>query len=84
MVLPGRCGEVAACDVGKVGHAEVDGGAPGGLLVDLGEFLAGCGEADFQSFDLAEPALALGFGDARVQVVVDLDESGALGRIGPQ
>jgi len=61
----------------------VDGGAPGGLLVDLGEFLAGCGQADFQSFDLTEPALARGFGDAREQVAVDLGESCALSRVRP-
>jgi hypothetical protein len=33
-------------DVGEVGHAEVDGVASGGESVELGEFLAGAGEAD--------------------------------------
>lgn len=44
--------------------AEVDEGA--GAAVDLGEFLSGAGEADFESFDLSEPAFAFGFGDAGV------------------
>ena len=78
------CGDVAARDVGEVGHAEVNGCPAGGLPVDLGEFLFGCGQADFQSFDLTEPALARGFGDAREQVAVDLGESSALSRVRPQ
>jgi hypothetical protein len=40
----------------------------------LGELLLGVGQAAPQSFDLAEPALAFGFQDAREEVVADLDE----------
>ncbi|MFE9797110.1 MobF family relaxase [Streptomyces goshikiensis] len=36
-----------------------------GLPVDLGELILGAGEADFESFDLTEPALALGLGEGR-------------------
>lgn len=36
----------------------------GGDLVHLGEFGAGAGEADFESFGFAEPAVELGFGDS--------------------
>jgi len=53
------------------GDAEADGlvaGAP----VDLGELVAGAGEADLESFDLAGPAFASGFGDAGDEVVTDL------------
>jgi hypothetical protein len=33
-------------------------------FVDLGEFAVGAGQADLEAFDLAEPALSFGFGDA--------------------
>jgi hypothetical protein len=36
--------------------AEIEGLAAG-ALVDLGELVAGCGEAGFEAFDLAEPAV---------------------------
>jgi len=52
---------VGACGVGRD-------------LVELGEFLAGAGEADLQAVDFAEPALLAGFGDAGEQVVADLDQ----------
>jgi hypothetical protein len=52
-----------------------------GASFDLGEFVLGAGEADLQSFDLAEPALAFGFGDAGGEVVADLGESVALGGV---
>ncbi|WP_437080808.1 hypothetical protein [Streptomyces sp. enrichment culture] len=42
--------------------------------VELGELVFGAGEADSQPFDLAEPALALGFRDADVKVVADLHQ----------
>ena len=57
-------------------------GGQGG--VDLGELVVGGGEADLESFDLAEPAFALGFGDAGVQIVADLDEPGSLGGVRPE
>ncbi|MEU2494082.1 hypothetical protein [Streptomyces sp. NPDC007883] len=39
-----------------------------GTPVDLGELILGVGEADLESCDLAEPAFALGFGDAGVRL----------------
>ena len=65
----------AAGDVGERGHAEVDGLLPALQgRVDLGELVLGAGEADLEALDLAEPAFALGLGDAVVQVVPDLLE----------
>lgn len=65
----------------EVGHSEVDLGVTCRQVVDLGEFLLGSGEADLESFDFTEPALAVGFGDAGQQVVTDLEQAGALGRV---
>jgi hypothetical protein len=59
----------AAGEIGEGGHAELDGRGPppeGG--VDLGELLLGAGEADPEAFDLAKPAMAIGFGDTRVEL----------------
>jgi hypothetical protein len=53
-------------------------------LVHLGELGPGAGQADFQSFGFAEPAVAFGFGDAGGQVVADLDQARALGGVGAQ
>jgi hypothetical protein len=47
--------------------------------VDLGEFVLGAGEADLESFGFAEPAFAVGFGDAGDEVVADLGDAVALG-----
>ena len=64
---------------GECGHAELDcGGLPPQGRVDLGELVVGAGEADLQSVDFAEPALAFGFGDAVVEVAADLLQAGAL------
>src|SRR6266536_3272424 len=52
--------------------------------VELGELVVGAGEADLQSLDLAEPAFAFGLGDAGDEVVADLHQPVALGRVGPQ
>ncbi len=46
--------------------------------------MVGAVEADLESFDFAEPALTLCFGDAGGEVVADLDEPLALGGIGPE
>ena len=46
---------------------------------DLGELVFVSGQADFQAFDFAGPAFALGFGDAVDQVVADLGDAGPLG-----
>ncbi|MFF9607407.1 hypothetical protein ACF1GY_34855 [Streptomyces sp. NPDC014684] len=35
-------------------------------------------ETDLESFDLAEPAVSAGFGDALAEVLDDLDEAGPL------
>ncbi|PJN31542.1 hypothetical protein CG747_44840 [Streptomyces sp. CB02959] len=51
-----------------------------GLPVDLGELILGAGEADLESFDLTEPALTLGLGDAGEEVAADLPQPAALGR----
>lgn len=59
----------ASGDSAEVGHAEGDGRP----LVNLGKFGFGSGEADSESFNFGEPALVLGFRDACVEVVDDLD-----------
>jgi hypothetical protein len=46
--------------------------------VDLFDLVACPGKADPQSFDFAEPSLALGFGDAVDEIVADLDQPGPL------
>ncbi len=51
--------------------------------VELGEFVAGCGEADVESVHFAEPAFVVGFGDAVDEVVTDLDQPVPLGWVGP-
>src|SRR6266480_423822 len=65
------------------GHSERDRGGGAGAPVDLGEFVFGAGEADLESFGLAEPAFAVGFGDAGGEVVADLGDAVALGGVGP-
>jgi hypothetical protein len=66
------------------GHAEVDDRAAGADLVHLGELVPGGREADFESVDVAGPAFAACFADAGDQVVADLGEPLALGRVGTQ
>ncbi|KJY40955.1 hypothetical protein VR41_14230 [Streptomyces sp. NRRL B-1568] len=51
--------------------------------IDLADLGFGASEADTESFDLAEPPLTLGFGDPVQQVLADLREPAALGRIRP-
>jgi len=53
-------------------------------LVHLGEFVLGSGEADFEAFGLAEPAVGFGFGDAVQEVVADLGQPAAFGGVGPE
>lgn len=53
-------------------------------LPHLGELLSGAGEADLQSFDLAEPASFGGLAYPFVQVGDDLGEAHGLGRVGPE
>ena len=52
-------------------------------MVELVEFLAGAQQADLEAVDLAEPAVFPGLGDPGDEVVADLDESVALGWVGP-
>src|SRR5947199_355093 len=53
---------------GQGRESEVDGLTAAAATVDLGEFVVGAGEADLESFDLAEPAFTFGFGDAGGEV----------------
>ncbi|WP_185899690.1 hypothetical protein [Streptomyces sp. WAC07061] len=62
-------------------QSEQDGPA-GGRRVDLADFGFGAVEADAEAFDLAEPALALGFCDPVEEAVADLDQPAALGGVG--
>ncbi|MET9830052.1 hypothetical protein ABZ078_12175 [Streptomyces sp. NPDC006385] len=66
------------------GDAETDNGPMVATPVDLSQFVLCAGEADMRSFNLAEPAFALGLGDAGDQVVADLDQSVASGGVGPE
>ncbi|MFG2629180.1 hypothetical protein [Streptomyces sp. NPDC048473] len=50
-------------------------------LIELAELLLGASQADLETFDLAEPAFRLGFGDSDDQVVADLDQPCPLGRV---
>jgi hypothetical protein len=52
--------------------------------VELAEFLLSASQADLQAFDLAEPAFALGLSDAGDEVVADLLQPAALGRVRPE
>jgi hypothetical protein len=83
--MGGWGGDGVAGDVGEGGHAELGAVvAAGGDLVHLGELVPGAGQADFQSFGLAEPVMVFGFGDAVGQVAADLGEAGPLGGVGAQ
>jgi hypothetical protein len=83
--MGGWGGDGAACDVGEGGHAELGAAvAAGGDLVHLGELVPGAGQADLQSFGLAEPAGRFGLGDAGGQVAADLGEAGPLGGVRAQ
>ena len=75
----------ASGGVGEAGDAELDGGgATDADLVHLGQFGVGAGEADLQALGLAVPAVGFGFGDAGDEVVADLFQPGAGGRIRAQ
>ena len=69
-------GRGASGEVAVAGDAECDGGAASlDCVVDLCEFVFGCGETDAESFGFADPAFAFGFGDAGGQVVADVDQA---------
>lgn len=50
----------------------------------MAELGFGPGEADAESFDLAEPTFPVGFGDPVEEIVADLHEPAALGGVGAQ
>ena len=78
-------GDGAAGDVGEGGQAELGAAvAAGGDLIHLGELVPGAGQADLQSFGLAEPAGRFGLSDTGGQVVADLSQAGPLGGVGAQ
>jgi hypothetical protein len=80
-----RGGDGPAGGLGEGRHAQVHGGGlPARQFVHLGELGGGGGEADFESFGFAGPAVLMGFGDAVLQVVADAGEAGPLGWVGPQ
>lgn len=66
------------------GDAEVDSRVLIAVAIKLAELLLGAGEADLETFDLAEPAFPPGFGDSGDQVVADLGKPCALGRVRPE
>jgi hypothetical protein len=75
----------ASSGVGEAGDAQLDGfNAAGADLVHLGEFGVGAGEADLEALGLAVPAVGFGFGDAGDEVVADLFQPSAGGRIRAQ
>jgi hypothetical protein len=63
---------------GKDGYSKVDqlGTAFSSGAVEAGELGLGGAEAGLESFNLAEPAVGAGLGDAVAEVVDDLDEAG--------
>ena len=56
----------------------------GGQAFHFVELLLCTDEAGLQSFDLAEPVVLFGFGDAGVKVGDDLAEPDCLGGVGPE
>ncbi|WP_327280814.1 MULTISPECIES: hypothetical protein [unclassified Streptomyces] len=50
----------------------------------MSKLVLGASQADPESFDLPESALALGLGDAGDEVVADLLQPAALGRVRPE
>lgn len=66
------------------GDAQVHGRRLPADPIELAELLLGAGQADLETFDLAEPALRLGFGDLDDQVVADLGKPCPLGRVRSQ
>ncbi|MEV5535220.1 hypothetical protein AB0L13_00055 [Saccharopolyspora shandongensis] len=66
------------------GDAKVHGRMLPVAPIELAEFLLSASQADLQAFDLAEPAFALGLSDAGDEVVADLLQPAALGRVRPE
>src|SRR5713101_4389474 len=83
-----RCWAGLRCSVrgggaAEGGHAKSDRAGGACAPVDLGEFVFGAGAADLESFGFAEPAFAVGFGDAGGEVVADLGDAVPLGGVAP-
>ena len=70
-VCSGEAGtDGAAGNIAETRYAQVRGGVEaGGDLVHLNKLVAGAGQADFHALGFGEPAVGLGFGDARLEVV---------------
>ncbi|MGY0065840.1 hypothetical protein ACWZEH_03140 [Streptomyces sp. QTS137] len=66
------------------GNAKVHGRMLPVDLIELAELLLGASQADLETFDLAEPAFPLSFGDSGDQVVADLGKPCPLGRVRPE
>ncbi|MEU9115188.1 hypothetical protein AB0D04_26240 [Streptomyces sp. NPDC048483] len=69
------------------GDAKVHGRMLPVAPIELAELLLSASQADLETFDLAEPAFPLGFGDSGDsgdQVVADLDKPCPLGWIRPE
>jgi hypothetical protein len=80
LLLGGRGG--AAGDVGEGGHAEADRlMAAGDEAVNLGQLVVRGGEADLQPLGFAGPAFPPGLADGGRQVVADLFQPRAPGRV---
>lgn len=77
----GGGGAGAAGEPTEAGYAQIRLPVGG---VEVVKFVLGSGEADLQSFDLPEPALPFGFGDAGAQVVPDLGQPWSLRRVGAE
>jgi hypothetical protein len=77
----GGCG--AAGNLGEGGRVEVSVSGASGHLLDLVHLLTSSREADLEAVYLTEPALLSGFGDSGDQIVANLDQPRALGRVGP-
>lgn len=75
---------VGSSIITRGGDAKVHGRMLPVAPIELAELLLGASQADPKSFDLPEPALALGLGDAGDEVVADLLQPAALGRVRPE
>lgn len=66
------------------GDAKVHGRMLPVAPIELAELLLGASQADLETLDLAEPPFAFGLGDARDEVVANIDQPPALGRVRPE
>lgn len=68
----------------RAGDAKVHGRLLRVAPIELAELVLGTSQADLETFDLAEPAFCLGFGDSGDEVVADLGKPCPLGRVRPE